>query len=392
MWTVPLFDTDLGPAEEEAVCAVLRSGWLTQGERVAAFEAKFAAMIGTRHAVAVANCTAALHLATLAVGVVPGDEVIVPSLSFVAGANVVRAIGAVPVFADVAESGREAPCAGFGLDPADVARRIGPRTRAIQLLHFAGMPHSDTLALADLAERNGLALIEDCAHAPGAWLHDGAGRRLCGSLGRAGCFSFFSNKNMTTGEGGMVTTDDDALAARLRTLRSHGMTALTLDRHLGRATTYDVTEAGFNYRMDELRAALGLVQLGRLAEVNARRLALARHFAAALADTDGLRLALHPDEGTVPHILPVVLDPGVDRDRFMAALKAAGIQTSIHYPPSHRFAAYDQSAGTLPRTEDLAAREVTLPLFPSMTPDQIDAVLDAVPRALATARTGAGAP
>jgi len=256
-WRIPLADVDLGPEEEAAVLDVLRRGWLSMGEVTAAFEAEFAALTGARHALAVTNCTAALHLAGLALGWGPGDEVIVPSLTFVATANAVRYTGATPVFADITGE------SDFSLSAQDAAERITPRTKAIIVVHYAGHA-ADMGAILALAERHGLAVVEDVAHAPGADL-DG---RALGTWGNIGCFSFFANKNMTTGEGGMVTTDDDELAARLRLLRSHGMTSLTWDRHKGHAWSYDVVAPGYNYRIDEVRAAIGRVQLAKVTAAN----------------------------------------------------------------------------------------------------------------------------
>ena len=198
--------------------------WLSMGGETAAFEADFAALTGAAHALAVTNCTAALHLAGMALGWGPGDEVIVPSLTFVATANAVRYTGATPVFADIRSED------DLSLSPDDVAARITPRTRAIVVVHYGGYA-ADMPALLAVAERHGLDVVEDVAHAPGGSL-DG---RALGTWGRIGCFSFFANKNMTTGEGGMLTTDDDGLAERLRLLRSHGMTTLTWDRHRGHA-------------------------------------------------------------------------------------------------------------------------------------------------------------
>ena len=379
MWRIPLADVDLGPDEEAAVLAVLRRRWLSMGEVTAAFEAEFATLTGTPYALAVTNCTAALHLAGLALGWGPGDEVIVPSLTFVATANAVRYCGATPVFADV--TGLD----DFNLSAEDVAARITPRTRAIIVVHYAGHA-ADMPALLALAAHHGLDVVEDVAHAPGASL-DG---RALGTWGRVGCFSFFANKNMTTGEGGMVTTADDELAARLRLLRSHGMTSLTWDRHRGHAFSYDVVAPGYNYRLDEVRAAIGRVQLGKLAAANERRRALDKLYRALLpAAAADLGLPFGAARGVAAcHLRPVLLPVGADRPRFMAAMKARGIQTSIHYPPVHLFSYYRDlgNGAALPITEAIGAREVTLPLFPAMTPADVETVVAAVAEALAEAR------
>lgn len=378
MWRIPLADINLGEDEEAAVLGVLRRGWLTMGQVTSEFETAFAELTGVTHAIAVTNCTAALHLAGLALGWSEGDEVIVPSLTFVATANAVRYTGATPVFADVTSED------DFSLDPLAVAARITPRTRAITVVHYAGFA-VDMAAIMALAEEHGLAVVEDVAHAPGASL-DG---RPLGSWGDIGCFSFFSNKNMTTGEGGMLTTNDDGLAEKLRLLRSHGMTTLTWDRHRGHAFSYDVVLPGYNVRMDEMRAALGMVQLGKLVANNARRHELDRLYVD--------RLAQKLPEVAVPyaeyrgrsahHIRPVLLPEGTDRRQFMAAMKEQGIQTSIHYPPIHQFSAYasDHDGTQLPLTETIGRREVTLPLYPGMADADVLVVVEAVAAALVAA-------
>jgi dTDP-4-amino-4,6-dideoxygalactose transaminase len=264
-WRVPLADLDYGPEEEAAVQAVIHRRWLTMGDETRQFEEEFAAFTGARYAVAVTNCTAALHLAAVALDLGPGDEVILPSLTFVATANSMRYVGAMPIFADVC--GEE----DFGLDPADAAAKITPKTRAIVVMHYGGYP-VDMPAILDLARRHDLAVIEDAAHAPGSQLN---GRHL-GTWGDIGCFSFFSNKNLATGEGGMLTTNDDMLAEKLRLLRSHGMTSLTWDRHKGHAFGYDVVAPGYNYRLDEIRSALGQIQLQKLPAGNKKRSELNR--------------------------------------------------------------------------------------------------------------------
>jgi dTDP-4-amino-4,6-dideoxygalactose transaminase len=369
-WKVPLFDLDIGDAEREAVNRVLDSRWLTMGEEVQAFEKEFAAHVGADSAVAVANCTAALHLCLRAMDVGPGDEILCPSLNFCAGPNVISALGAKVVFTDVTSTD------DLCISPEDIAAKITPRTKAIMVMHYAGYP-CDMDAIHGLAREHGLRLIEDAAHAPGASL-DG---RPCGSLGDAACFSFYSNKNMSTGEGGMVTTSDDTLGARMRHLRSHGMTASTLHRHKGHAFSYDLVEPGYNYRLDEMRAAMGRVQLSRLDGFNERRAELVAAYRRELAGAEGISLPFVSHRGTSAyHIMPALLDPGVDREKFMQAMKGAGIQTSIHYPPSHLFGWYRQREPELRLsvTEEVAVREVTLPLFASMEPGQVSLVCGAI--------------
>lgn len=372
-WNIPLSDIDLGDEEVQAVTHVLRSRWLTQGAITQDFERKFAAMIGVKHAFAVSNCTVALHLAYSALGIGEGDEVILPSLTFVATANALRTCRANPVFAEVGGDD------DLNLSPEDIERRITPKTKAIAVVHFAGYP-CDMDAIMAIAQRHGLAVVEDCAHAPGASF----GGRMVGGIGTIGCFSFFSNKNMTTGEGGMVVTSDDALADQIRLMRSHGMTTLTWDRHKGHAHTYDVVEAGYNYRLDEIRSAMGLVQLERLQANNHRRQQWVEEYREQLSRIPGVSAPFSRSVGqSAYHLMPILLDPEVDRLSFMDRMKANGIQTSIHYPPIHTFRYY-RSLGSwsLPVTERICAREVTLPLYPSLSPAGVKSVVDAVARSL----------
>jgi dTDP-4-amino-4,6-dideoxygalactose transaminase len=384
-WKVPLSDLSYGVEEEEALMQVLRSGWLTMGSVTAEFEARFKELTSARHALAVTNATVALHLACQSLGIGPGDEVILPSLTFVATANAVLYTGAEVVFAEV-----QGPD-DLSLSPQDVERRITPRTRAILVVHYGGFP-AQMAKLAEIAAHHELALIEDAAHAPGALLN---GQHL-GSMGDAGCFSFFSNKNLATGEGGMLLTNRDDLAEKVRLLRSHGMTTVTWDRHQGHAHTYDVVDLGYNYRIDELRSALGIAQLAKLPHLNRRRAEISNHYWRALEKTSlqlpfCAQFTAQPDSlaqhtGTLPayHLFPVLLPPGCRRSDFMAHLRQAGIQTSIHYPPIHQFSYYRQRYPqvSLPLTEELASRQVTLPLYPTMQDEQVELVIQAVIDAL----------
>jgi len=374
--TVPLFEPDLGQAEIDAVAGVIRSKWLTMGDLTKRFESEFAEFNGSRHAVAVNSATAALHVALQSLGIRAGDEVICPSLSFVATANAVLYCGATPVFADV-ES----------LDDWNISSRtiqavISSRTRAIIVLHYGGYP-CEMPAIMELARSHGLAVVEDVAHAPGGKL-DGV---MMGAWGDAGCFSFFSNKNMTTGEGGMLTSDRADIAERAGRIRSHGMTTLTLDRDRGHAFGYDVLELGYNYRMGELNAALGLVQLAELTQRNQRRHALAERYRRNLGECHGLSLPFLKARGEVTyHLFPVLLPAGCARQPIMRRLRDDGVQTSIHYRPIDTFTSY-RNAGLGPRehlahTHVIGERVLTLPIFPSMTLDQVDYVSATLKRTL----------
>ena len=255
-----MFDLNYDHEEEEAVLATLRSRWISTGPRTVEFERLFAEALGARHAVAVANCTCALHLALQIVGVREGDEVIVPSLTFVATANAVRYVRATPVFCDI--RGPD----DLNIDPEQIESLITEKTRAIVVMHYGGFP-CDMDRILELARKHRLRVVEDACHGP---LSEYRGRKL-GTMGDIGCFSFFSNKNISTGEGGMLVTDDAEFAERARLLRSHGMTTLSYQRASGHSTRYDVVESGYNYRMDDIHAALGIVQLGKLRNDIARR-------------------------------------------------------------------------------------------------------------------------
>ena len=372
-WRVPLADVRLGPEEESAVLDVLRSGWLTMGGVTQAFEQEFAAFVGAKHAFAVTNATAALHLACMAVGLGEGDEVIVPSLTFVATANAVRYTGANVVFADIESEDWLCIC------PRSIEEKINERTRAIVVMHYAGFA-CDMPEILRVAKKYHLAVIEDAAHAVGASL-DG---KPLGTWGDVGCYSFFGNKNMTTAEGGVLVTDDDRLADKVRILRSHGMTTLTWDRHQGHASTYDVVDLGYNYRIDEIRAALGREQLKKLPAGNVRREVLVERYREEFAERlPALGLPFSEKRGlSSQHIFPVLLPEGADRQSFREALKADGIQTSFHYPPVHHFRIYRQEGEELWMTENAARRQVTLPLFPGMTDAQQSLVIESVVKAL----------
>jgi dTDP-4-amino-4,6-dideoxygalactose transaminase len=376
-WKVPLADVQLGVEEILAVEQVLRSGWLTMGEVTQAFEQEFAAFTGAKHALAVTNATVGLHLACDAVGLKPGDEAIVPSLTFVASANAICYTGAKPVFADIESAD------WLCISPEAIERVITPRTKAIMVMHYAGFA-CDMPAILEIAKRHNLPVIEDAAHAVGASLN---GRAL-GTWGDVGVYSFFGNKNMTTGEGGMVVTNDDKLAEKLGILRSHGMTTLTWDRHQGHASTYDVIDFGYNYRIDEMRSALGREQLKKLPAGNLRRAELVKLYRELLAEhIPQVNLPFSALRGiSSHHILPALLPEDVDKLKVMEAMKAQRIQISWHYPPVHTFTAFKGAhdwSGALPVTEAVARREITLPLYPTMTREQVEMVVGALKASLA---------
>ena len=356
----------------DAVERSLRSGWLTMGPNTAELEAVFAEHLGVAHAVAVSSCTAALHLAYLAAGVGPGDEVIVPSFTFAATASAVEYCGARPVFADII--GLENP----SLDPAEVARRVTPRTKAVVVVHFGGYA-APVDELAALCDDLGVALIEDTAHVPSATLN---GRKL-GSFGLASAFSFFSNKVLSVGEGGLLATDDAAVAQSARLGRSHCMTRGSWDKNRGLADGYDAVGLGFNYRIDDARSALCLSRFGRLESDIARRRELTHRYREHLRDVEQLTIP-YPDEAvdeSSAYTMPVFLsDPDSQAPIRQRLHERHRIQTTVFYPAVHRFTAYEAlyEPEELPKTELAARSALMLPLFTHMTDEQLDRVVAAL--------------
>jgi dTDP-4-amino-4,6-dideoxygalactose transaminase len=369
-WRIPLSDPDIGAEEIAAVTEVLRSKWLTMGAVTTQFEQAFAEKMNVKHALAVTNCTAALHLANVALGIGPGDEVICPALTFVASANATRYTGADVVFADVCSRD------DWSISPEAIEAAITERTKAITVVHYAGFPcHMDRIQT--IAQRNGLYVIEDCAHSPFAWYDFPSGlRHATGSIGDIGCFSFFSNKNMTTGEGGMITTNRDDLASSLGLLRSHGMTSLTMDRHKGHAMGYDVVSLGFNYRMDELRSAIGHCQLRKVDSFNAKRRQVFRWYAEDLAHNPRVIVPFRDRDlqTATCHIMPVLISRGATSVR--ERLKDAGIQTSRHYDLVTRFTAYKEYRDFQSTIDP--EQIVTLPLSPQMTREHVSEIVKLV--------------
>jgi dTDP-4-amino-4,6-dideoxygalactose transaminase len=371
VWKVQLFELNYDDQELQAAAEVIRSAWITMGEKTKAFESSFGAFLGgDAHCTAVANGTAALHMALLAAGVGPGDEVIIPSLTFVADINVVRVVGASPVLVD---------CTSYddwNISPEGIAAVITARTKAVLVVHYAGYAcDMDAIASAIRSTSNGahIYLIEDAAHAPGA---DYRGKS-CGTIGTIGCFSFFTNKNLSIGEGGMYVTPSPELHEKGRYLRSHGMSSLTLDRYQGRSISYDVVQPGLNYRMDEIRAAIGLVQLKKLPQANRRRGELVRRYRELLDGVSRIHVPFREYHLGQPsyHIFPVLLDETLDRGTVIAGLREHGIQSSIHYPAFQEFTAYREcNLCRTPVAFDISKRELTLPLFATMTIEQVEYV------------------
>jgi dTDP-4-amino-4,6-dideoxygalactose transaminase len=373
----------IGEDEIQEVVDSLRSGWLTTGPKVKRFEQSFAESVGARHAIAVNSCTAALHLSLAACGIGPGDEVVVPTMTFCATANVVVHLGARPVLVDVDANGLM--CVG------SLQKAITGRTKAIVPVHFAGQAcHLDDILT--LAAEHNVPVIEDAAHAAGASFRG----TPIGTHGRATTFSFYATKNMTTGEGGMVTTNDDDLAALIRRLALHGMSRDAWKRYTEEGSWYyEVLEPGYKDNMTDVQAALGIHQLRRLESFIARRRAIAAQYDHAFAQHDEMELPVElPDRKHVYHVYPIRLRPesGISRAAFISEMKRANIGTSVHFIPLHRHPYYRDSLGCrpeqFPMAEQLYAGYVSLPLYPGMTSEDVADVIQAVQHIIERTRRG----
>lgn len=372
---IPYNQPDISDAEVDEVVHTLRSGWIAKGPRTAAFEKKFAAYVGAKHALALNSCTAALHVSLLCAGVGQGDEVITTPMTFASTANTILHCGAKPVFADI---DYETGC----IDPAQIAKKISPRTKAIVPVHYSGQV-CDLDRIYDIAAQHGLYVSEDAAHA--LWSRY-KGRMIGHKLRGAACYSFYATKNLTTGEGGMLVTDDDAIDAKARVWAGQGMSHNAWNRYAkGGKWQYDICEPGYKYNMFDIQAALGLRQLERMEEMQAARLRIARKYQAAFSPVDAL------DPPHVPaytthcwHLYVLRVEPElltIDRDRFIEELNARNVGTSVHFIPVVNMSYYRDlgyEPADYPATQRHFARIISLPLYPTMTDEQVQYVIDAV--------------
>jgi perosamine synthetase len=371
LMNVPIARPSFGQLEEEAVIEVLRSGWVSQGPRVAEFERQFAEYVGAAHAVAVSSCTTALHLALVAAGVKPGDEVICPSLSFIATANAIVYAGATPVFADIDRS-------TYNLDPNRIEELITPRTSAILLVHQIGLP-SPINAIQAVAFRHGLALVEDAACAIGS---EYRGQRIGKPHSAMACFSFHPRKILTTAEGGMLTTNDEEMAARVRRLRQHAMTVSDLARHSSsRVVIEHYDEVGYNYRMTDLQAAIGLVQLHRLDKMLLRRRELAERYTQRLSNLGWLVPPREPSDcrhNFQSYMARLTEDAPISRDALMQELLDHGIASRRGIMAIHRELPYRDQAveARLPETNLVTDTSIILPLFYEMKEEEQEYVMN----------------
>ncbi len=363
-YKIPLFKLNFSEEETNAVVSTINSQWISTGPRCEELENKFRNALNVKHAISLSNCTDALHLAMILNGIASGDEVICPSLTFAASVNSIKYVGAIPVFCDIVS------LENFNICPKNIEKLITRKTKAIVVVHMAGFP-ADMDAIMQLAEKYSLKVIEDACHGP---MSEYKGKKL-GTIGDVGCFSFFSNKNISTGEGGMLVTNDDEIARKCRLLRSHGMTTMSYQRSVGHATSYDVIELGYNYRMDDIRASIGIVQLSKLRKDLEGRALVRSKYIKILNGIDYIILPFSFHEGFVSnYIMPIVLrNSNIHiREDVRNFLHAKGIQTSVHYPAVHRFSIYRNNKFDLPITEYVSDNEITLPMFASLSDEELD--------------------
>ena len=373
-YQIPLFNLNFDEREAIAAADTIKSGWISTGPKCAELEQMFVNMFQVNYAVSVSNCTDALHLCCLVCGVGPGDEVLCPSLTFAASANCIRYVGATPVFCDIVGPNH------INIDPEDIKRKITPKTKAIVVVHMAGFP-AKMDEIMTIAKEYNLKVIEDAWHGP---LSEYKGKKL-GTIGDCAAFSFFSNKNISTGEGGMFISNNKEMADRVRLLRSHGMTTMSYQRASGHATAYDIVELGYNFRMDDIRAAIAIEQLKKLPADLEKRIQVRKRYVEKLTNVKGVVVPFADcTEFTSNYIMPVVLinsNKGT-RDVIREKIHAAGIQTSVHYPAIHKFTIYIEEGTVLPETEYVTDCEITLPMYASLTMEQIDFICETLNRAI----------
>lgn len=374
IYQIPLFNLNFDEREAQAAYDTIKSGWISTGPKNDELEKMFVNMLHVNYAVSVTNCTDALHLCCIVCGIGPGDEVIVPSLTFAASANCVRYAGGTPVFADIV--GPE----HINIDPEDVLHKITSKTKAIVVVHMAGFPAKMDEIL-DIAKEYNLKVIEDACHGP---LSEYKGKKL-GTLGDCAAFSFFSNKNISTGEGGMFVSNNKEFAERARLLRSHGMTTMSYQRASGHATNYDIVELGYNFRLDDIRASIAIEQLKKLPKDLDVRAKVRKRYVKLLSNIKDVVIPFSDcEEFTSNYIFPTVLlnRTKEQRDQIRDFLHGNGIQTSVHYPAIHKFSVYKEWNASLPQTEYVSDHEITLPMYAALTIEQIEFICETYHKAL----------
>lgn len=373
-YQIPLFDLNFDEREANAAYDTIRSGWISTGPKCAELEQMFVEIFDVGYAVSVTNCTDALFLCCKVCGIGSGDEVIVPSLTFAASANCIRYAGGTPVFADIV--GPE----HINIDPDDIRKKITPKTKAIVVVDMAGFPAKMDEIL-EIAQEHNLKVIEDSCHGPLSEYH---GKKL-GTIGDCAAFSFFSNKNISTGEGGMFLTNNKEMADRARLLRSHGMTTMSYQRASGHATNYDIVELGYNFRLDDIRASIAIEQLKKLPGDLEKRAEVRQRYLERFKEVSDVVIPFADNHEFVSnYIMPTVMTKGTheERDRVRNYMHEKGVQTSVHYPAIHRFTIYRDYKAILPQTEFVTDHEITLPMYARLTMDQVDFIVDTYKEAL----------
>lgn len=373
-YKIPLFKLNFGEEEIEAVTETIRSKWISTGPKCEELEKQFVDMFDVKYAVSMSNCTDALHLSCILTDIKPGDEVLCPSLTFAASVNCIKYVGATPVFCDIISPEH------LNIDPDDIEKKITSKTKAIIVVHMAGFA-AKMDEIMSIAQKYNLKVIEDACHGP---LSEYKGKKL-GTIGDVGCFSFFSNKNISTGEGGMLITNNQEMAKKARLLRSHGMTTMSYQRASGHATTYDIVELGYNFRLDDIRASIGVVQMKKLQTDLEKRVQVRNEYLKQLSSIDGITIPFADNKEFVSnYIMPIVLKDSTaeKRDQVREKLHAAGIQTSIHYPAIHKFSIYKYFNASLPTTEYVTDNEITLPMYASLTKEEIVLIAETLNQAV----------
>jgi len=367
-WKIPLFDLDYGEEEKRAVIRVIESKWISMGPQTEAFEEEFARFLGIRYTLAVSSGTSALHLAYLSLGVSRGDEVIVPSFTFISTVTPLLWIGAIPIFADI----QSLKVPNISVDT--VAPLLTRKTKGVVFVHYAGFM-DNIEELREFCSKKGIFLLEDASHAHGSFDKN---QRKAGTLGDVGVFSLFANKNIAVGEGGILVTEKREIYEKAKLMRSHGMTKLAWQKYRGESSAYDVVELGYNYRMTEIQAALGRVQLRKLSSSNKKRIDLVRKYRELLKGNEKVIVPFESFENSANYIFPIFVKE--DREKVERKMGESGIQTSIHYHPVHLMTMIKMRLGTkegmLPVTEEAGKREITLPLFPSLEKRDVEYIVE----------------
>ena len=373
-YKIPLFNLNFDEREAKAAYDTIMSGWISTGPKNAELEQLFKDMWGVKYAVSMTNCTDALHVCCIVCGFGPGDEVICPSLTFAASCNCIRYVGATPVFADII--GPE----DINIDPKNIEAKITPRTKGIIVVHMAGFP-ARMDEIMEIAQKHNLKVVEDACHGP---LSEYMGKKL-GTIGDCAAFSFFSNKNISTGEGGMFITNNEKMEKAARLIRSHGMSTMSYQRASGHATEYDITCLGYNFRMDDIRAAIAIEQLKKLPGDLNTRLHVRQRYVERLKNVKDLAIPFaYNTEFVSNYIFPTVLLNSTKerRNKIRKYIHEAGIQTSVHYPAIHNFSIYKNQNAILPQTEYVTDNEITLPMYAALTNEQIDYICDTYEKAI----------